>query len=100
MIFVSQHHPAFDPGRKPARKRYGRLIQSPEERLQEIMDYHQSEVKERLLDLTESWRDRQSIIPEGAMLNGTLDSDTERELRDELDEMDVSHDYADGGKYY
>lgn len=100
MIFVSEEHPAFDPNTKPLRKRYGTLIQSPQDRLQDIMSYHQPQVEERLLDLTAVWRDSRDTLSGAAMLNGTLDSDVEQELTDELDEMDVSHDHPIVGRYY
>lgn len=98
-IFVSDTHPCFDPDAKRGpKRRHGQLIQSPEGNMQEMLHHHHGEVVATLLKLTEGWRQGQTHETNGD--RATLDPAVEADLRQELDEMDVTRDTPQGGRYY
>ena len=100
LIFVGSEHPSFDPDRKPLKKRFGKIIQSPEDKLQEMMHHHESSITDRILALTEEWREDHRNDQPAPDTNGNLDPVTTEEIIDELDDMDMGRDPSTGGRYY
>lgn len=99
MIFVQDTHPVFDPdGKKGPKRRHGRLIHSPSSNMQEMLHYHHDKVVETLLELTDNWRTSQMGEANGGRLS--LDPVVEADLQIQLDEMDVSRDPPQGGRYF
>ncbi len=60
MIFVANNHPAFEPDKaRKLKRKHGKITRSPYTRLQEMLFEHKQEVTDKLLELTEDWRQEQ-----------------------------------------
>lgn len=94
LVFVSNAHAAFAPERiKKIKRRYGNVVRSPETDLQEMLAMHKREVTERMLTLTQDWRDTQAqrtpppdaSDSEAKPLGSSGDSESGADLAVELD---------------
>lgn len=57
-IFVAQNHYIWEKAKhKAPSRRWGRLIESPHNSIQEMLGHHKEQVFDKMLELTEGWRD-------------------------------------------
>jgi len=83
MVFTAQNHHIWDTNQRKPKKRFGTLIQSPHEELQQMLAYHKDEIIGKILLATDGWEessDDQQVLTKpgnGGVGGGEIDSEDE-----------------------
>ena len=90
MVFTAQNHHIWDINQRKPKKRFGTLIHSPHEDLQQMLAYHKEEIIEKMLVATDGWEDPSDDLAHLKPGNGVVGMG-DLESEDELTTTDRTH---------